>query len=83
MAITDAFGEAVGFVKSNGGEASIPVGVNTVTYEVSDSCYNQNLLACQINVTVRDNTEPVAICEQDMVVSISTNSNTFIRKWNI
>lgn len=65
-----------GIIHSNGGLAELEVGENTVTYVVSDECYNQN--RCDVNVTVRDNTEPVAICERFTVVSISTNGNTVL-----
>jgi len=47
-----------------------------LTYKVSDDCYNRT--SCTTNVTVADNTEPVAICEQFTVVSISQDGNTFV-----
>jgi hypothetical protein len=66
----------LGFLNSNGGPAMLEVGNNLVRYIVADSCYNDT--TCMINVLVQDNTEPVAICEQFTVVSISQSGNSFV-----
>ena len=65
-----------GFINGNGGLADLDVGDNIVTYIVSDSCYNSS--SCSLEVTVRDDTEPVTICEQTTVVSISLNGTTLV-----
>jgi len=65
-----------GYLESNGGLVDLEVGDNLIHYIVSDSCYNSS--SCSVNVTVRDNTEPVAICEQSTVVSISQSGTTLV-----
>ena len=65
-----------GYLNSNGGIVDLDVGINTISYIVSDSCYNSS--SCRLNVTVRDDTEPVTICEQTTVVSISQNGQTLV-----
>ena len=62
-------------IQTNGGLVNLTVGPNLVTYVVSDDCYNS--ASCQVTINVRDLTEPVAICEQSTVVSISNNGSTF------
>ncbi len=59
------------FVDGNGGITNLPVGENIVNYIVYDACYNSS--SCSMVVTVEDNTEPVAICEQNLVVSLPSN----------
>ena len=59
----------LGFIETNGGEVNLQVGTNAVTYEVSDNCGNAS--SCQVMVTVRDLTEPVAICERTTTVSLN------------
>jgi hypothetical protein len=63
-----------GYLRSNGGLVDLEVGLNTISYIVSDSCYNSS--SCSLEVLVRDDTEPVAICEQNTVVSISQSGST-------
>lgn len=63
-----------GFLNSNGGEAELEVGSNEIVYIVNDECYNT--ASCTVNVLVADETEPVAICERNTVVSISLQGNT-------
>jgi len=65
-----------GIVEGNGGTATLEVGTHILTYKVKDNC--GNVSDCVTTVTVRDNTEPVAICEQSTVVSISQDGNTFV-----
>jgi len=65
-----------GVVEGNGGTATLEVGTHILTYKVADDCYN--FASCSTTVTIRDNTEPVAICEQFTVVSISQDGNTFV-----
>ena len=65
-----------GYVDGNGGIADLDYGLNLVHYIVSDECNNSS--SCSVNVTVEDHTEPVAICEQHKVVSLSLSGNTIV-----
>ncbi len=62
-------------IQTNGGLVNLTAGPNLVTYVVSDDCFNS--ASCQVTINVRDLTEPVAICEQSTVVSISNDGSTF------
>lgn len=53
----------------NGGKVSLPVGIDTIIYRVFDNCYN--VTSDTITVTVRDNTEPVAICDRRTIVALN------------
>lgn len=53
----------------NGGSVELPVGLDTIVYRLYDSCYN--LTTDTLIVTVRDATEPVAICQRRTVVSLN------------
>ena len=57
-------------------EVKLKAGVNQVRYVVSDNCTNSS--ECIVDITVRDNTEPVAICEQNTVISLSTSGSTLV-----
>ncbi len=65
-----------GLLMENGGYIDLDLGHNSVKYIVSDDCYNSS--HCYVNVYVEDNTNPVAICEQYKVVSISQSNNTIV-----
>ena len=65
-----------GRLETNGGFIDLSLGHNNVKYIVSDDCYNSSY--CYVNVTVEDNTNPVAICEQYKVVSLSQSGNTIV-----
>jgi len=58
-----------GRVEGNGGTATLEVGIHTLTYKVADDCYNET--SCTTSVTITDNTEPVAICERNTVISLT------------
>lgn len=59
-----------GFANTNGGfYATLPVGVNLITYTAYDQCYNSS--QCTMNITVQDLTPPVAVCDQHTVVSLT------------
>ena len=47
----------------------LPVGENTIKYRVYDGCYNKD--SCEIKVTVKDNTSPVAVCVKYSTVSLN------------
>jgi len=55
----------------NGGYVTLPVGIDTVVYRAYDSCYN--LTTDTLIVIVQDAVAPIAICEQNTVVTL-TNS---------
>ncbi len=65
-----------GVLHTNGGNIELAEGVHTVTYTVFDACYNSS--ECSIEVTVQDLTEPVAICEQNTVVSIGQSGESVV-----
>lgn len=56
---------------SNGGFVELPVGDNLVTYTAYDECLNSS--SCSINVTVEDNTPPIAVCNTVTVVSLGSD----------
>lgn len=60
---------------SNGGLVTLPVGVNDITYNVYDKC--NNLAQVHMTVTVADNTPPVAICQQNTIVSLNTEGEAY------
>ncbi|MBT8189332.1 MAG: T9SS type A sorting domain-containing protein, partial [Bacteroidia bacterium] len=66
----------LGRLEQNGGNVELALGENIVTYIASDACYNQS--SCEVTVTVRDNTEPVAICDQFTVISVSQSGTSLI-----
>ncbi|MBK9632148.1 MAG: hypothetical protein IPO62_13985 [Saprospiraceae bacterium] len=63
-------------VDQNGGRVRLPVGLDTIIYRVYDECYN--LTEDTLYVTVRDHTEPVAICERRTVVSINDSGSNWV-----
>lgn len=59
-----------GFIDNfNGGSISLPAGDHTVTYIAYDGCLNS--ATTEINVTVTDESAPVAICLQNSVVGLN------------
>lgn len=54
---------------SNGGYIKLLPGINKVVYVASDSCYNSD--SCEVYVTVYDKTPPVAVCQQNTVVTLT------------
>ncbi len=58
-----------GSIDGNGGLGILDPGDNVINYVVSDDCYNS--ASCDMTITIRDLTEPVAICEQTTVVSLT------------
>jgi hypothetical protein len=63
-------------IDQNGGWADLPVGEDTVYYRVYDGCYN--LTEVYIIVHVRDETEPVAVCDRNTVVAITHNGYSWV-----
>lgn len=74
-------GEPNGTIKNNGGSLELGVGTHTVTYTALDQCLNQSEMS--FRVTVRDNTDPVAICDQFNTVSLREDGQTFITAQSI
>lgn len=58
-----------GFIDANGGLAHLPTGKSTVTYTAYDT-YN-NSSSCSFEVFVKDNEQPVAICDQFTTVALT------------
>ncbi|MBT8190798.1 MAG: hypothetical protein KJO29_10260, partial [Bacteroidia bacterium] len=58
----------LGLLQENGGPVELQTGNNIVEYIVADDCYNTS--SCTVNVMVRDRTEPVTICDQDVDVNL-------------
>jgi len=66
-----------GFIANyDGGVIVLPVGVNELTYHVYDDCGNRT--DCSFNVTVRDDADPIAICDQFTAVGIGVEGLTKI-----
>lgn len=63
-----------GVLLTDGGIATLKTGPNVITYTASDNCNNSS--SCTTVFTVKDQTAPVAICERDKVVSLTTSSTT-------
>lgn len=63
-------------INQNGGYADLPVGEDTVYYRVYDGCYN--VTEVYIVVHVRDETEPVAVCDRNTVVAITHNGYSWV-----
>lgn len=61
----------------NGGSVvELPGGVNTITYTVYDGCGNSD--QCSYEVTVEDNTPPIAVCDQNTVVSLGIDGTVHV-----
>lgn len=63
-------------VSSSGGAffvSDLPIGSHTVVFTATDECQNVN--TCGYNIIVRDNTPPAAVCDQNTVISLSTDGN--------
>ena len=50
---------------------NVPTGTHPVTYTVTDEC--GNAASCSYNVTIKDNTSPIAVCDNPTQVSIGSN----------
>lgn len=67
-------GNPSGYVNGNGGTMELGVGAHSITYTAFDNCGNSSTM--QYRITVQDDTDPVAICDQFATVSIKTNGYT-------
>jgi hypothetical protein len=64
-------------ISTNGGNTNIAVGKDTVYYRVQDGC--GNIAYDTVVITVVDKTPPVAICNTNIVVGLSTEKTTFVQ----
>ena len=69
-------GEPNGSVTGNGGSIELGVGTHTITYTALDNCLNKGEMS--YSVTIRDLTDPVAICDQFATVSLREDGQTFV-----
>lgn len=62
----------------NGGSRTValPVGSHTAVYTVYDACLNAS--RDTINVTIEDNTPPVAICDEQTTIGLNTNGEAWV-----
>ncbi|MEZ4910429.1 MAG: HYR domain-containing protein [Saprospiraceae bacterium] len=65
-----------GYINGNGGKLTLPVGVHKVEYTAIDEC--GNIGTKFYTVTIRDNTSPLAVCDQLNTVSLKGNGYTEI-----
>ncbi len=66
-----------GVLKTNGGLVQLPVGTHWAVYEVFDKCYNKTLDS--IEIVVRDQTPPVAVCKTYTTVALDNFGNAWVR----
>lgn len=64
----------------NGGFVELPVGTHTIVYTAYDACYNS--VSDSMQVTVRDDNPPVAVCEQHLVVSLRQDGTATVPAQN-
>ncbi len=74
-------GQPNGVINNNGGSLDLEVGTHLITYTAIDQCLNQSDMSFE--VVVRDNTDPVAICDQFNTVSIREDGQSFITAQSI
>lgn len=55
---------------------ALPVGCNEVTITAFDGCLNQSTFNFVVEVT--DNTPPVAVCDQNTVIGLTTNGQAWV-----
>ena len=60
----------------NGGHIELPVGLNEVIYRVFDECYNET--TDTVYVLVKDQVAPIAVCEQNTVVSLDNDGEVHV-----
>ena len=58
-----------GFIDANGGIANLAVGTSSVTYRATDTNGFESF--CTFNVTVNDQEQPIAVCEQFTTVTLT------------
>ncbi|KXK39543.1 MAG: HYR domain-containing protein [Saprospiraceae bacterium] len=73
--ITDGV-SPIASLASNGGFVELPVGIYSVTYTAIDHCGNSSTMTYRI--TVKDDTQPIAVCDEFATVSLRQNGYTYI-----
>lgn len=63
-----------GYLPTNGGKIELPAGSHSVTYTAFDNCGNASSMTYRI--TVRDQTDPVAVCDFNTTVSLNPDGYT-------
>ncbi len=67
----------VGDIENYNGESfTLPAGLHTINYAVYDACEQGSF--CSFTVTVVDNADPIAICDQFTEVSLSLETLTYV-----
>ena len=67
----------IGDIEDYKGESFIlPAGVHTINYAVYDACGHGSF--CSFTLTVVDNADPIAICDQFTEVSLSLETTTYV-----
>lgn len=61
---------------SNGGYIKLPIGIHQILYTVYDECLNFS--TCTTIVKVADKTPPIAICKNNLTVSINSNGDAYL-----
>ena len=61
----------------DGSELSLPMGTNVVLYTVYDECFNSS--TCHTAVNIVDNTPPIAICDQNTTVSLTSGGTATVK----
>ena len=63
-----------GAINTDGGIVDLNRGLNIISYTANDGC--GNMATCQTTFTVKDLNQPVAICERDKVIALTTSNTT-------
>ncbi len=66
-----------GFIADyNGQDLLLPMGTSVVLFTVYDECYNSS--QCHLPVEIIDDTPPIAICDQNTTVSLTSGGTAFV-----
>ena len=66
-----------GTVFGNGGLLlNVPVGVHQITYVATDAC--GNISNCTTTLTMKDNTPPVAVCDEHTIVALTADGTALV-----
>jgi len=65
-----------GFINGNGGAADLPLGTSSVTYRAQDT--EGNTTECTFYVSISDNEQPIPVCDQFTVVSLTNEGNAIV-----
>lgn len=63
-------------INGNGGITTLEIGYHTLTYRATDAC--GNVTEKNISVWVEDLTPPVAVCDQNTVVGLTSDGSAFV-----